>query len=205
MQRTVTEHGGSLSVGVAGVLGEKVDAESRDGDLSSDVAELADETEDGVLTLPEGTVVDETAVLLGVLEVVAGDLGELGEEEEDGNGGTEAGDGEVDVLDRGELDRVGVLEEGVGGDGGSDEGGETVERLGEVEAEGSALRDTEDGDVRAVGEVIVSSCSKREKGRKSGKREKGRKGKSTYLAVVSRVARPQPMMKAQHGKGQKTA
>jgi hypothetical protein len=134
------------------VLGEKVDAESRDGDLSSDVAELADETEDGVLALPEGTVVDDTTVLLGVLEVVAGDFGELGEEEENCDGGTEAGDGEVDVLDGGELDRVGVLEESVGSDGGSDEGGETVERLGEVETERGALRGTEDRDVRAVGE-----------------------------------------------------
>lgn len=151
-----------------------------------------------MLALPKRTVVDDTGVLLSLLHVVAADLGELGEEEEDGDGSSEAGDGEVDVpveskcqqpffkrgaeemntLDGGELNRVRVLEEGVGGNGGTDEGGETVERLGKVEAESGALRGTEDGDVGAVGSEESSAAARRlrrrrrRSGRKRGKRKK---------------------------------
>jgi hypothetical protein len=149
----------------------------RNEHLGSDVAELADETEDSVLAPPEGTVVGDTSVLLSLLKVVARDLGELGEEEEDTDGCTEAGDGEVNVLNRGELDRVGVLEEGVRSDSRSDERSETVEGLGEVEAEGSALRGTEDRDVGAKAVRVVSSWrggtgkGRRRKERKPGRRE----------------------------------
>lgn len=75
-----------------------VDNEGGNGDLSSNVHELGDESEDGVLALPERAVIDEASRGLHVLHRLLRDLGHGGEEEEDDDGGSKAGDGEVDVL-----------------------------------------------------------------------------------------------------------
>lgn len=90
----VSEHLGSLGRRelVVGRLLEQVDDEGCGGDLGADVGELREEAEDGVLALPERARVGDAGSLLLVLEVVLGDLGQLGECEKDGDGGTEAGD-----------------------------------------------------------------------------------------------------------------
>jgi hypothetical protein len=68
-----------------------------------------------------------------VLNDGLGDLRELGEEEEDTDSGTSTGDGEVDILHVGKA--VGVLtsKEELGSDQGSNERGDTVPRLAELE------------------------------------------------------------------------
>jgi hypothetical protein len=50
---------GGLGIAEVVLVGEVVNDEGGDGDLSSDVAELGEESEDGVLALPERTVVGE--------------------------------------------------------------------------------------------------------------------------------------------------
>lgn len=106
-----------------------VDEESTASDLSTDVAELRHETEDHVVLLVEGAGADDLAIGIsreldsGVVDDgsaalnarALGDLRELGEEEEDADGGAQAGDGEVDELNVGQVVLVGAGEEGLAG------------------------------------------------------------------------------------------
>lgn len=90
---------------------------------------LSEEAEDGVLALPERALVVVTGGLLLLLDRGLGDFRELGKAEEREEGKTEAGDGEVDVLNGAERVLVLAAEKGLGGDLRADEGGETVELL----------------------------------------------------------------------------
>lgn len=107
--------------------------------LRADIEELGDEAEHRVLAAPQRTLVDDARSILVLLDASLGDLGQLGEEEQDREGRAEAGDSEVGVLHGLERVRIGAGEEGLAGDQGTDEGADTVGRLGEVEAESSAL------------------------------------------------------------------
>ena len=117
--------------------------------LSSDVAELNDESDNGVLALPQRALIDVSSVGLIVGHVLLRNLRKLGEEEEDHDGSTKAGNTEVDELDTVEraLANIAVTEESLTGDQRTDERCETVESLGKVEAEGSLLRSAENGNV----------------------------------------------------------
>lgn len=157
----VRKHLGGGGLAEAGVLSGVVDEEGTAGDLSTDVAELSDEAEDHVVLLVERALADDVAVDIaskldsGVIGDGAatlhtralGDLGKLGEEEEDGDGDTEAGDSQVDVLDVGEVVLVGTAEEGLGGDERADEGSNTVPGLAELQTSGGPGRVTNDDSV----------------------------------------------------------
>ena len=84
---------------MSSVIGEVVDDESSARDLSSDVGELSEETEDGVLALVEGSLVDDTEGFLRFSDHGFRDFGKFGESEEDDDGSSETGDGEVSVLE----------------------------------------------------------------------------------------------------------
>lgn len=106
-----------------------VDKESTASDLGTDVAELRHEAEDHVVLLVEGAGADDLAIGVGgeldgvvvndgAAALDAGalrDLGKLSEEEEDADGGAQAGDGEVDELHVGQVVLVGAGEEGLAG------------------------------------------------------------------------------------------
>ena len=75
-----------------------VDDEGSNSDLGSDIHELGHKTEDGVLALPERAIVGESSGGLHVVHGLLRNLGHRSEEEQDDDGGSKAGDGEVDVL-----------------------------------------------------------------------------------------------------------
>ena len=56
----VGKHLRGLGSGASSVVGKVVDEEGSARDLSSDVRELGEETEDGVLALVERTFIDDT-------------------------------------------------------------------------------------------------------------------------------------------------
>ena len=163
--QSIREKVGSLSGGVGSVLGGVVDEERGDSDLSTDVAELGDKTEDHVVLLVERLGWNDTAVLVGkldvggALEVGLGDLRKLAQSEEDRNGDTSAGDTEVDVLNVGEVVLVLTGEEGVGSNERSDEGSNTVPGLAELETSRGALRSTNDDGVGVGGSLEGSKTA----------------------------------------------
>ena len=111
-----------------------VEEEGSDGNLSTDVEELSKETGERSGLLPEWLV---ELVVAGRLRVSNGfgllvkglfrDLGELGEEEGEGDHDTETGNSHVDVLDRGEIVLVFTTEEELGSDQRTRERCDTVE------------------------------------------------------------------------------
>lgn len=169
--QTVRQVVGGLGRGQRCILGGVVDEEGRDGNLSTDVAELGDETEDHVVLLVQRTAADNVAILvntelqgslghdrtraLGTL----GHLRQFGEEEHDANGGTGAGDGEVDILHVGEVVGVGAGEEGMGGNEWSNEGSDTVPSLAELQTSGGGLGSTNDDSVRVGGSLESSKAA----------------------------------------------
>lgn len=102
-----------------------------------------------MLALPQRALVDISGGGLVVGHVLLGNFGQFGEEEQNHHGGSEAGNTEVHKLHAVEraLSDVVVAEEGLTGDQRADEGSETVESLGEVEAESGLFRRPEDGHV----------------------------------------------------------
>jgi hypothetical protein len=121
--------GGSESAVLRGV----VDEEGGDGDLSTNIAELSDKTEDHVELLVEWSLANFVPELISS-EVLDGrgvehllrNFWQFGNEEQDGNGNTGTGNSEVDELDIDQV--VGVLarEEELGCDQGTNEGGDTI-------------------------------------------------------------------------------
>lgn len=126
----VAQHGAGLAGRDATVLVGVVDEEGSNSDLGTDVAELSKEGEPHVVLLPDGALASMASL---VLNDGLGDLRELGEEEENSDSGTSAGDSQVDILDVGEAVGVVTSEEELGSDQGSNERGDTVPRLAELE------------------------------------------------------------------------
>ncbi len=121
--------GGSESAVLSGV----VDEEGGNGDLSTNIAELSNEAEDHVELLVEWSLANfiseliESEVLDGRgVEHLLRDFWQFGKEEQDGNGNTGTGNGEVDELDIDQV--VGVLagEEELGCDQGANEGSDSI-------------------------------------------------------------------------------
>jgi len=163
--QSVGEEVGSLSLSPASVVDSVVDEESTDGYLGTNVAELSNEAAEHVVLLPDAALtnltaleivlrLDERVVALGLLS----NLGKLSEDEQDGNGNTEAGNPKVDKLDVGKI--VGVLagEESLGGDEGTDERSNTVPGLAELETRRGGSWVTNDNGVR-VGSSFEGSES----------------------------------------------
>ena len=142
----------------SGLLSEEKE-EGTDGDLSTDVEELGNGTGDGSVLLPEtlldlwvGTLSVGKSLGLG-LKSLLGNLGELGEEEGDGDSDTHTGDGHVDVLDSSEITVVLAGEEVLGSDQRTGERGDTVERLRELQSEVGNVVGWHDRDVRVGGDL----------------------------------------------------
>ena len=160
--QSVGEEVRGLSSRVGSVLSGVVDEERSDGNLGTNVAELCNETEDHVVLLVERLGWDDTAVLIGELDVggtLEGrlrDFRKLADGEENSDGDTSARDTEVDVLDVGEVVLILTSEEGVGGDERSDEGSDTVPGLTELETSRGALWSTNDDSV-GVGSSLEGS------------------------------------------------
>jgi hypothetical protein len=108
--QSVGEEVGSLRLSPASVVDSVVDEESTNGNLGTNVAELSKETEEHVVLLPDAALTNLAAldIVLGLDERIVAlsllsNLGELGEDEQDGNGNTEAGNSKVDELDVGKV------------------------------------------------------------------------------------------------------
>ena len=128
------EEVGGLGIRVSRLC-EVVDEEGTDGDLGTSVAELGNESEDGASAAVDGDNLalagSHDAILLRgdvelSLESLFRHLGELGEDEEEGDDDSHGGDGEVNVLHIDEVVGVGTGEEELGGDQRSDERGDSV-------------------------------------------------------------------------------
>jgi hypothetical protein len=130
---TVREELRSSRVRDTGDLVGVEEEERSDSDLSTDIEELSDESGNGSDLLPEWLVESRVDTLsvgksLGLgLKGLFGNLGELGEEEGEGDDDTETGDGHVDELDSGKIIGVFATEEELGGDQRTSEGCNTVE------------------------------------------------------------------------------
>jgi len=145
----VRQHLGRLGVGEVRVFGRVVNEEGRDRHLRADVADLGHKGGYHVVLPVQGA-----GGSLGGRLVVLGrgglaHLGELGEEEEQRDGGAGAGDAEVDKLHRGEVVRA-AAEEELAGDEGADEAGDAVPALAELEARAGGGRVPDDDGI-AVG------------------------------------------------------
>ena len=94
----VRKHLRGLGSGASSVVGKVVDEEGSARDLSSDVRELGEETENGVLALVERTFIDDTERFLRFGDHFLRDLGKCRKEEQYDDRSTETGYGEVSVL-----------------------------------------------------------------------------------------------------------
>lgn len=110
------------------------------GNLSTDIAKLGDETEDHVVLLVERALTDLVSELVdgkvlngGVVQHLLRDLRELGDEKQHSDGDTSTGDGQVDELHIDEVMGVLAGEEELGGDQGTDERCNTVPGLAELQ------------------------------------------------------------------------
>lgn len=112
----VGKHLRGLGSGASSVVGKVVDEEGSARDLSSDVRELGEETEDGVLALVERTFIDDTERFLRFGDHFLRDFGKSSEREEDDDSGTETGYGEVSVLKSTEGIFLTSTVEGLGSD-----------------------------------------------------------------------------------------
>lgn len=74
------------------------------------------------------------------LAVRTSDFRDIRVQENDGQDEDEEGDGEVHVLDVGEVIVINILEEDVGGEDGADDGSDTVQSLRDVETDFGVLR-----------------------------------------------------------------
>lgn len=148
---------GTFLVMDTGLLGSEEEVGTA-SNLSTDVEELSDGAGDGSVLLPEwlvglsvNTLGESESLSLG-LEGLLTWLGQLGEEEGDGDDNTHESDGEVDPLDVGQVVGVLVGEEVLGGDQWSGERGDSVERLGELQSEVGYVVGWDDRDVRVGGD-----------------------------------------------------
>lgn len=161
---TVRQESRALAVGDTSLLGQE-EEEGTDGDLGTDVEELSDETRDGSVLLVEGLgSLGVESLGLGKslslsLQSLLGDLGKLGEGEEEGDEDTHTGDGHVDKLDASERGAVLIGEEVLGSDEGSSERGDTVEGLGELKSEVGNVVGGHDGYVRVGGDLEGSQTT----------------------------------------------
>ena len=131
--------------------------------MGADVAELSNEAEDHVVLLVDRTLTNDLTVgtdskldsgVLGDRPAAASlllDLWKFGEEEKDCDSGTGAGDGQVNILHAVKIFATVLGEKGLGGDEGSDEGGDTVPGLAELQSRRSQRRLTNDDGVRVGG------------------------------------------------------
>lgn len=179
--QSVGEEVRSLGLGPASLVDGVVDEEGTDGNLSTDVAELSNETADHVVLLPDAALANLTAlnVVLRLNEGVVAlgflsNLRELGEDEQDGDGDTEASNTEIDELYVGKV--VGVLagEESLGSDEGTDEGSNTVPGLAELETRRSSLGVTNDNGVRVGSSLKGSKTASNDQGASAETTERGR-------------------------------
>jgi len=155
---TVREELRSSRVGDTGNLVGVEEEERSDSDLSTDIEELSDESGNGSDLLPEWLVESRVDTLsvgksLGLgLESLFGNLGELGEEEGEGDDDTETGDGHVDELDSGKILGVCATEEELGGDQRTSKGCNTVETLRKLQSQTSNVVRWHDSDIRVGGD-----------------------------------------------------
>ena len=133
-------------------LGEEVDEERGDTDLSTNVAELSGNTEEEGVLFAEGLVgvSSSSGHHLGLISHVGvGDLRDGSEVEYNSQDTDEDGDTKVNPLDR--LKRLAVrtdiLEDDEGSKDGSNDGANSLERLRKLETELSPLRRTADSNV----------------------------------------------------------
>jgi hypothetical protein len=179
--QSVGEKVGSLSLSPASVVDSVVDEEGTDGNLGTNVAELSNETADHVVLLPDAALANLTAleivlrldqgvVALGLLS----NLRELGEDEQDGNRDTEAGNTKVDELDVGKVVSVLAGEESLGSDEGTDERSNTVPGLAELETRRGSLGVTDDNGVRVGSSLKGSKTTGDDKGASAETTERGR-------------------------------
>lgn len=177
-------------------LGEVEEDERRRRDLGTNVEELGEEAEHGVLALPNGALVDDAGRLILLLHVGVGNVGEFGEDEEDGDRGAEAGDAKVHKLNRIEVVRVLPREERLAREQWADEGSESIEGLSlseRVQESARASRSLYRPTQRVRRKV-------RTKLRRKGARSGGPRTEMKELAFVSSVARPHAMTKAYGGR-----
>lgn len=151
----VRQHLRALRGGEVGVLGGVVDEEGGDGDLRPDVAELRGDGGDQVVLPVQRARADPLVAVggrvvggRGALDDLLRDLGQLGEEEEHGDGGARARDGQVDVLHGRQVLGPLAREEGLGGDERADKRGDAVPRLAELQAGRRGGRVADDDGVR---------------------------------------------------------
>lgn len=149
---------GDIELGVR--LGEEVDEERGDTDLSTNVAELSGNTEEESVLAAE-RLVDVSSSRghhLGLISHVGvGDLRDGSEVENNSQDTDEDGDTKVNPLDG--LERLAVLtdilEDNEGSKNGSNDGADSLERLRKLETELSPLRRTADSNV-GVGRGLES-------------------------------------------------
>lgn len=179
--QSVGKEVGSSGLSPAAVVDSVVEEEGTDGNLGANVAELGNETTEHVVLLPDAALTDLTAlkIVLGLDERVVAlgllsDLGKLSEDEQDGNGDTEASHAKVDELNVGKI--VGVLagEESLGGDEGTDEGSNTVPGLAELETRRGGSRVTNDNGVRVGSSLEGGKTTSNDKSASAETTEGGR-------------------------------
>lgn len=178
---SIAQHVATLGSGDVTVLVGVVDEEGSNGDLGTDVAELSTEGEPHVPLLPDGALSDVASLV--ILENSLADLRELGEEEENTDGGTSTGDSEVDILDVGEVVLVLAGEEELGGDEGTDEGSDTVPGLAELETSGGRLGSADDDSVRVGGSFESSETTSDDEGASA----EATKDSATVGVAISRL------------------
>lgn len=124
----------------------------RNGDLGTGVAELGPGRVEEMVLLYERLVVKGGIGLLGLeSHVCVGDLGDVGDPEDDGEAPDKDGDGDVDPLDVLHGALAGEVEEDVGAHDGGDDGADAVEGLSDIDADLRVLGRAADGDVRVRG------------------------------------------------------
>ena len=129
---------GGGGVGDVGGFDGVFDELACDADLGADVAELRSDAKEEFVLLAEGFVgvAGQAGALFGLQgHVGVGDFGDRGDEEDGGEEEDEGGDAEVGPLHGGEVFGVGVFEEDAGGEKGGHDRADSLEGLGELEAE----------------------------------------------------------------------
>ena len=147
----IRKHVGGLSAGEVGRFRGVINEETCYCHLSTDVAELGDETEDHVVLFVEWALAGTTGIGvggLGILDSSFRDLRHLADREKNRDGHTSTGDSQVDELDVGQV--IGVLsgEEELGSDQWSNERCNSVPRLAELQTSGCRAGVSDDNSIR---------------------------------------------------------
>jgi hypothetical protein len=168
--QSVGQHLRALSIADTTVFMRIVDKQSSACNLGTDIAELSNEAEEQVVLLPDGAGTDDLTVGInsklksGVINNRAppldsrslSDLGQLGEEEHDAHSDSQKCDGQVDILNSLKGVCVCAREEVLRSDERTNERGNTVPGLAELQTSRRPRRVTDDNGVR-VGRGLKGS------------------------------------------------